>query len=225
MMRPFRFSLYTTIHSVQKINNLSKQDAINATPCAMLIVGRNLSLSLSLSLRIHTLHRRRPRVYPARIKPQSVLKWKIGDEKTRKKRKRQDTRTTHGIIKMNQSITPSRWKWTKSRPLPNETGRGHHSISILNPLKSLTLLSANASRDPPMRPTPNRQLEVRIRTQQHIPLLLLLLLLLSLLLPPPRHAQTGLSGPPVRIHAPLADGRHIAVIACRTHLTVLQLLV
>ena len=76
-----------------------------------------------------------------------------------------------------------------------------------------------------MRPTPARQLEVRVRTQQHIPLLLLLLLLLPLLFPPPRHAQTCLSGPPVRIHAPLADGRHVAVIACRTHLAVLQLLV
>ena len=77
-----------------------------------------------------------------------------------------------------------------------------------------------------MRSAPARQLEVRVRTQQHIPLLLLLLLLLlPLLFPPPRHAQIGLSGPPVRIHTPLADGRHVAVIACRTHLAVLQLLV
>ena len=91
-----------------------------------------------------------------------------------------------------------------------------------------------------MRPTTAREFEIRVGTQQHIPLLLLLLLLVvSLLFPPPRHAKVGLSGrcsllvvrgsfhsgPPVWIYASLADGRHVAVVARGAHLTVLQLLI
>ena len=95
-------------------------------------------------------------------------------------------------------------------------------------LKSLSLLSPDTRRDPTVRPGAGRQFEIRIRTQQHISLLLSLF-------SPPRHAQIGLpaslaassfrSGPPVRIYPSLADGCHVTVIARRTHLAVLQLLV
>lgn len=87
-----------------------------------------------------------------------------------------------------------------------------------------------------MRPTTNGQFEIRIRTQQHIPLLLLLLLLVLVisLIPSPWHAQIRLaaphlaifsrrSGSPVRVDASLADGRHIARRGAR--LAVLEFLV
>ena len=99
---------------------------------------------------------------------------------------------------------------------------------VLHSLESLSLLSPDTRRDPTVRPGASRQFEIWVRTQQHIPLLLSLF-------SPPGHAQIGLpaslaacsfrSGPPVRVYPSLADGCHIAVIARRTHLAILQLLV
>ena len=92
--------------------------------------------------------------------------------------------------------------------------------------KSLPLLSRDTGRYPTMGPTAGGELEIGVRTQEHIPLLLL-----ESLFPPPGHAEVGLaaplggrcfgSGSPVRVDAPLADGCHDAMIARRAHLPVL----
>ena len=126
--------------------NMNKEDAINATPCAMSIVGRKPQ---SLSLHIHTLHRterrKRRRVYILHeYNPQSVgrpppfeMKKKLVNGKKIEKKRIRYTHTHrswyHHNNLIDQSITHSLpiEDEQKSRPLPKRNREGHSTTAFI----------------------------------------------------------------------------------------------